>query len=204
MDTPDAVSQTAGAQTAHSWSPDVLQQGLRRGRAGKWRPDVLHMGPRRGPRKRAKSAQKILHAVLRRGSEEHSVPKEKRATTKRPIWEKRVLVVGAPFYGRSFWVVGAPGLPSSLLVWVLPGSRSCFLFSLYFHCIGAEKSFRCPQLFVSCACIPLVSRVCCGNACLLSTGKSVSRCGFVRRPQCRPALTQFDATDLCLWSDSRA
>ena len=59
------------------------------------------------------------------------------------------------------------------------------LCSLYLPVISIRSLSRTA---LSCACTPLVSRVCCGNACPLSTGRSqrsVSRCGFVRRSQCR-------------------
>ena len=135
---------------------NVASQRLPLGRRSSFQ-DVFRTGPRRGPTNRAKCARNTPRRP-RRGSEEHSVPKEKRATTQRPIGEKRSMVVWLgswcssnvrPFFGRSFWVAGAPGLPSSLLVcvcWVLPGSSSRLLAFLSLY--RRRKSFRYPQLFV--------------------------------------------------------
>ena len=116
--------------------------------------------PRRVPTKRAKWAQEILHAVLKRGSEEHSVPKQKRATTKKnDLGETRfgglgrllVLLWRSPFFGRSFWllVLLVCLLPCLRVCRVLPGSGSCLfaLFSVY----GRRKTFRypLPRVFIT-------------------------------------------------------
>ena len=116
------------------------------------------MGPRRGPTKRAEWAQEILHAMLKRGSEEHSVPKEKRATTpKTDLGETRFgglgRLFGAPL-AFSLFLVALSGLlvllvcllPCLRVCWVLPGSGSCLfaLFSVY----GRRKTFRYPLLRV--------------------------------------------------------
>ena len=85
-------------------------------------------------------------------------------------------------YPRSLLGCDVTSLVRSMVVTVCCGY---WMFRLCSWCLAVTSIRSLSRTTLSCACIPLVSRVCCGNACLLSTGKSVSRCGFVRRSQCR-------------------
>ena len=100
--------------------------------------------------------------------------------------------------GRMLWLLGY-----SLLV------RICF--SSCFGCahsyLAATSTRSLSRTTLSCACMPLVSRVCCGDACPLSTGRSqrsqrsVSWCGFVRRSQCRSLLSFLSKLSLLEHTD---
>ena len=129
MDTPDAVSRTAGAQTSSTRAP---------GEAGlvKWRPDVLHTAPDEAQQKGPSECKKYSTPSSNEGVKSIRCGKEngrrhKDCSRRNALWWFG-LALGVPLVF-AFFLVALSGslvplaclLSCSCVCWVLPGSSSC-------------------------------------------------------------------------------